>query len=46
MKLEELEVYQIALQISDLAWEAYQSLPGEFKFTTNQQFLKAADSTQ
>jgi len=44
MTLEEREVYQIALEISDLAWNIYQTLPKEFRFTTNQQFLDAADS--
>jgi len=44
MTLEELEVYQIALKISDLAWDIYQTLPKEFRFTTNQQFLDSADS--
>jgi len=44
MTLEELEVYQIALKISDLAWEIYQTLPKEFRFSTNQQFLEASDS--
>ncbi len=44
MKLEDLEIYQIALKISDLAWEIYQNLPREFRFTIGQQFLDASDS--
>ena len=44
MRLEDLEVYQIALEISDLAWDIYQEIPQEFKFKTGQQFLDAADS--
>ena len=44
MKLEELEVFQLAAEISDLAWEIYQDLPQEFKFKLGQQFLDAADS--
>lgn len=44
MKLEELEVYQIALAISDMAWEIYLKLPKEFKYTMNSQFLDASDS--
>ncbi len=44
MILEELEVYQIALQISSLAWEIYNELPKEFRFTQESQFLEAADS--
>ena len=44
MDLEDLEIYKIAVKISDLAWEIYQELPREFRFTTGQQFLDAADS--
>ena len=44
MLLEDLEIYQIALKISDLAWEIYKTLPKEFRYTTNQQFLDASDS--
>ena len=44
MTLEELEVYQIALQISDLAWDIYLALPKDLKFSTNQQFLDSSDS--
>ena len=44
MLLEELEVYQIALDISDLAWVIYNELPREHRFTQGSQFLEAADS--
>ncbi|MFO7851372.1 MAG: four helix bundle protein [Bacteroidota bacterium] len=44
MDLEDLEIYQIALKISDLAREIYQTLPREFRFTIGQQFLEASDS--
>ncbi len=44
MNLEDLEIYQIALKISDLAWEIYQNLPREFRFRIGQQFLDASDS--
>ncbi len=44
MNLEDLDIYKIALKISDLAWEIYQTLPREFRYTTGQQFLDAADS--
>ena len=44
MTLEDLEIYQIALKISDLAWEIYKTLPKEFKYSTNQQFLDSSDS--
>lgn len=44
MLLEELEVYQIALDISNLAWEIYNELPREHRFTQGSQFLEASDS--
>ncbi len=44
MDLEDLDIYKIALKISDLAWEIYQTLPREFRYTTGQQFLEASDS--
>ena len=44
MDLEDLEIYKIAVKISDLAWEIYQELPREFRFKTGQQFLSASDS--
>jgi four helix bundle protein len=45
MKLEDLEVYKIALEISNLAWEIYNELPREHRLTQGSQFLEAADST-
>ncbi len=45
MLLEELEVYQIALEISKLAWDIYNELPREHRFTQGSQFLEAAGST-
>jgi four helix bundle protein len=45
MILEELEVYKLALEISKLAWEIYNELPKEHRFTQGSQFLEAADST-
>ena len=44
MKLEELEVYQLALEISYMAWDIYLELPKEFRFSFNQQFLDSSDS--
>ena len=44
MVLEDLEIYQIALEISKLAWEIYNELPREHKYTQGSQFLEAADS--
>ncbi len=42
--LENLEVYCIAVQISDLAWDVYVKLPQRFQYGIGQQFLRAADS--
>jgi four helix bundle protein len=44
MVLEDLEVYKIALEISRLAWEIYNEIPREHRFTQGNQFLEAADS--
>jgi four helix bundle protein len=44
MILEELEVYQLALEISKLAWEIYTSLPKDQQYSQGRQFLEAADS--
>ncbi len=43
-KLENLDVYCIAVQISDLAWDVYVKLPQRFQYGIGQQFLRAADS--
>jgi hypothetical protein len=45
MILEELEVYKLALEISKLAWEIYNKLPQEHRFTQGRQSLEAADSS-
>jgi len=42
--LENLEIYQIALKISDLAWAVYKNLPKNFQIHIGNQFLDAADS--
>ena len=44
MILEELEVYQLAIEISRLAWEIYNRLPKEQQYSQGRQFLEAADS--
>ena len=44
MILEDLEVYKLAFDISRLAWEIYNNLPKEHRFTQGRQFLEAADS--
>lgn len=44
MNLEDLEVYRLALQISDLVWDIYNSLPKEHRFNIGSQILDASDS--
>ncbi len=44
MILEDLDVYQIALEISNLAWGIYNDISREFRFSQGSQFLEAADS--
>jgi len=46
MTLQDLEIYQIALKISDLAWEIYKTLPKEFKYSTNQKFSNPTPNNQ
>jgi four helix bundle protein len=42
--LEDLEIYQRALELSHLAWKIYGSLDKVYKFQIGNQFLGAADS--
>jgi four helix bundle protein len=42
--LESLEVYQIAVKISDKAWEIFNMLSKNFQYHIGNQFLDAADS--
>jgi four helix bundle protein len=44
MELDKLEVYRIARQLSELAWDTYSSLPKEFRFSLGQQFVESVDS--
>ena len=44
MKLGDLEIYRIALELSDKGWEIYVSLPKPFQFDIGSQFLRATDS--
>jgi four helix bundle protein len=44
MYLDDLEVYKIALEMSELSWEIYNDLPKEHKYTLGSQFLRACDS--
>lgn len=44
IKAEELEVYQLARELSRTAWKIYQGLDWQDKKTMGDQFLTAADS--
>lgn len=44
MELYDLEVYQIAREISRMAWDVYKNLKNEYRFTTGRQFLESVDS--
>ncbi|WP_456452151.1 four helix bundle protein [Hydrogenimonas sp.] len=43
-KLGDLEIYQIALELSDMGWSIFQALPKQFQFDIGSQFLRATDS--
>jgi four helix bundle protein len=44
MILEELEVYQLSLEISRLAWIIYNKLPKVQQYSLGRQFLESVDS--
>ncbi|KAA0257618.1 four helix bundle protein [Deferribacter autotrophicus] len=44
MSLEDLEIYQLALKLSDDIWGVYQQLPKNLKFNIGDQLLRAVDS--
>ena len=44
MKLEDLEVYKMALELSNDIWSVYEHLPKNFKFNIGDQVLRAIDS--
>jgi len=43
-KLEDLRVYQSALELSRMAWEIYCRLPKEFRYDMGSQFIRSVDS--
>ncbi len=43
-KLGDLEVYQLAMKISDRNWEIYKNLSKEFRYSIGKQLLRAGDS--
>ena len=44
MELNKLEVYKIARDLSEIAWNVYKEMKSEFRFSIGQQFIKAVDS--
>lgn len=42
--IETLAVYNMAVEISDLAWEIYQQLPQKYRYCIGDQTLRSADS--
>ncbi len=44
MRLEELEVYKLAMSSSNDIWEIYLQLPKQFKFNMGDQVLRSIDS--
>lgn len=42
--LEELEVYRLALQLSDIAWKTYETLTWQDKKIMGDQFVSSSDS--
>jgi four helix bundle protein len=44
LKLEDLEVYKIARELSKNSWEIYNSLDSELKYVFGRQYITAVDS--
>ncbi len=44
IKLEDLEIYKLAAELSDLGWEIYQILSWQEKKIIGDQFIRACDS--
>lgn len=44
IKLEDLEVYQLAKQLSKVGWEIYEPLHWQIKKITGNQFIESTDS--
>ena len=44
MKLGDMEVYRLSLELSDEGWDIYQSLPQTFRYGIGDQMLRAVDS--
>jgi len=46
LNLYKFELYQVARELSRVAWKIYNHLPKQFQYSTGNQFLSAADSVQ
>ena len=44
MKLEELEIYKLSLEISEDFWHIFLELPKQFRFSIGDQFIRSVDS--
>ena len=45
IKLGDLEIYRLAIELSDLAWEVYEKMDWQIKKIIGDQFVRAIDST-
>ena len=44
VKLEDLEIYRLSLELSEIVWEIYKNLERDIKWTIGKQFLESIDS--
>ena len=44
MKLTDLEVYNLSIELSDQIWAIYSKMDNQIKFSTGQQIIRSADS--
>ncbi len=44
MELGKLEIYQLALKLSDIVWDIYNTLPQPLQFNIGNQIIRSVDS--
>jgi len=44
VKLEDLKIYRLSLELSEIVWEIYKNLERDIKWTIGKQFLESIDS--
>jgi len=44
MKLDELEIYKLSLELSENSWQIFLELPKEFQFNIGNQIVRSTDS--